>query len=265
MNMIIPAITFYSLSIFIYLLYLAIPKKKLGYAGVVTLLIALAFHAVYIGVRIYREGYYFSSTLNDSLIIFSFLLTLLFLILQWIYFEPVLGSIFVPLTMVMLISGITFSSSSPQPIKGWWFPLHIVLTYAGYSFFFLSFLAGIFYMIQERELKGKHIGRIFRRLPPLSVMDEINLKCISYGFPLLTLGIITGAIGAQKVWGTYWSWDPKQVWSFIIWLLYAALLHTRFVTGWRGQKIAIASIGIFFILLFTFLGVNYLFSGLHRF
>jgi cytochrome c-type biogenesis protein CcsB len=265
LNLTVLTIIFYSISLFFYLFYLALPRKQLSIAGYFTLIIAFVFHAIYIGVRISIEGYFFSSTIHDSFIVFSCLLVLLFLIIQRLYTQPVLGSILLPVAMILLISGLTITGKAPQQIRGWWFPFHIILTYAGYSFFFLSFLAGIFYIILERELKGKHIGRIFKRLPPLSVMDEINLKCITYGFPLLTLGIITGAIGAQKVWGTYWSWDPKQVWSFIIWLLYAALLHTRFITGWRGQRIAIASIGIFFVLLFTFIGVNYLFTGLHRF
>lgn len=265
MKIIIFVLILYSFSLLLYLLYLLMPGKGISKTGLFTVLLALIFHLIYIGIRIYNEGYFFSTTFHDSLIVFSCLLVILFLIIQLRYNQPVLGSIFLPLVMVFLVYSITFSGRAPQQIKGWWFPLHLVLTYAGYSFFFLSFLAGIFYLIQEREVKGKHIGKIFKRLPPLSVMDEINLKCITYGFPLLTLGIITGAIGAQKVWGTYWSWDPKQVWSFIIWLLYAGLLHTRFVTGWRGQRIAIATIGIFFILLFTFFGVNYLFSGLHRF
>ncbi len=258
-------IIFYSISLFFYLFYLAFPKKQLSIAGYFTMLVAFIFHVAYLITRISIEGYFFSSTFQQSLLVFSCLLILLFLIIQRFYTQPILGSIFLPVAIILLISGLTLNGKMPQQIKGVWFPLHIIFTYGGYSFFFLSFLAGIFYIIQERELKGKHIGRVFRRLPPLSVMDEMNLKCITYGFPLLTLGIITGAIGAQKVWGTYWSWDPKQTWSFIIWLLYAALLHTRFVTGWRGQRIAIASIAIFFVLLFTFIGVNYLFTGLHRF
>lgn len=258
-------IIFYSIAIFFYLFYLAFPKKGLGLSGSIATIIGLLTHILYIAGRIAEKGYYFSSTIEESSLVFSCLLVIIFIVVNKFYKQPIMGSIFIPVALIFLIWSLTTSEKSPQEIKGWWFPLHIILTYGGYSFFFLSFLAGLLYLLQERELKGKHIGRIFRRLPPLSVMDEINLKCITYGFPLLTLGIITGAIGAQKVWGTYWSWDPKQVWSFIIWLLYAALLHTRFVTGWRGQRIAIASIGIFFLLLFTFLGVNYLFQGLHRF
>jgi cytochrome c-type biogenesis protein CcsB len=114
------------------------------------------------------------------------------------------------------------------------------------------------YLIQERFLKKKRLGSLYQKLPSLDVLDEINYRCLSFGFPLLTVAIITGAIWAETAWGTYWSWDPKETWSLITWFIYAALLHGRLTTGWRGRRAAVLAIVGFFVLLFTFLGVNLL-------
>ena len=80
---------------------------------------------------------------------------------------------------------------------------------------------------------------------------------------MLTMGLVTGIVYAKSVWGHFWSWDPKEVWSGVTWLIYAALLHGRISVGWRGQKAAIMSIIGFAALVFTFLGVNFLLTGHH--
>jgi cytochrome c-type biogenesis protein CcsB len=97
------------------------------------------------------------------------------------------------------------------------------------------------------------------------ILDEITYKGIAIGFPLLTLGIITGAIWADSAWGTYWSWDPKETWSLITWFAYALYLHSRLMRGWRGVKTAILSLIGFISVVFTYLGVNLLLSGLHSY
>lgn len=102
-------------------------------------------------------------------------------------------------------------------------------------------------------------------MPSLETLDALNYKCLTIGFPLLTLGIITGSLWASSAWGSYWSWDPKEVWSLITWILYAALLHGRLNSGWRGKKGAIFLIIAFFVVLFTFIGVNTLIPGLHSY
>jgi cytochrome c-type biogenesis protein CcsB len=109
------------------------------------------------------------------------------------------------------------------------------------------------------------MGAITKRLPSLKVLDDLNYQSLTFGFPLLTLGIITGAIWAEYAWGRYWNWDPKETWSLITWFLYAALLHQRLTVGWRGRKAAIMAIFGFFAVLFTFLGVNLLLPGLHTY
>ena len=97
-------------------------------------------------------------------------------------------------------------------------------------------------------------------------LDEITYKSVAVGFPIFTLGgLIFGAIWANQAWGVYWSWDPKETWSLITWFIYAFYLHARFLRGWRGRKIAMVAVMGFVAVIFTYLGVNLLLSGLHSY
>ena len=98
------------------------------------------------------------------------------------------------------------------------------------------------------------------------MLDEITYKSIAIGFPIFTLGgLIFGAVWAEQAWGVYWSWDPKETWSLITWFIYAFYLHGRMIRGWRGRKVAIVAVVGFMAVIFTYLGVNLLLSGLHSY
>ena len=98
------------------------------------------------------------------------------------------------------------------------------------------------------------------------MLDDITYKSIAVGFPLFTVGgLIMGAIWANSAWGKYWTWDPKETWSLITWFVYALYLHARFVGGWRGKRVAILAIVGFISVIFTYLGVNLVLSGLHSY
>ena len=99
-----------------------------------------------------------------------------------------------------------------------------------------------------------------------TMLDEIAYKSIAVGFPLFTIGgLIMGAIWANSAWGKYWTWDPKETWSLITWFVYALYLHARFVRGWRGKRVAILAVIGFVAVIFTYLGVNLVLSGLHAY
>lgn len=99
-----------------------------------------------------------------------------------------------------------------------------------------------------------------------ATLDEITYKSIAIGFPIFTLGgLIFGAIWADQAWGVYWSWDPKETWSLITWFIYAFYLHGRMIRGWRGKRVAIVAVIGFTAVIFTYLGVNLLLSGLHSY
>jgi cytochrome c-type biogenesis protein CcsB len=110
----------------------------------------------------------------------------------------------------------------------------------------------------------KNIITSFNVTPDL--LDEITYKSIAIGFPIFTLGgLIFGAIWADQAWGVYWSWDPKETWSLITWFFYAFYLHARLMRGWRGNKVAVVAVLGFVAVIFTYLGVNLLLSGLHAY
>jgi cytochrome c-type biogenesis protein CcsB len=131
---------------------------------------------------------------------------------------------------------------------------------------FISFVAAVavIYLVW-------HFGGAFRKLIGTfnispGMLDEITYKGIAIGFPIFTLGgLIFGAIWADQAWGVYWSWDPKETWSLITWFVYAFYLHARLLRGWRGHKIAVVAVVGFFAVVFTYLGVNLLLSGLHQY
>ncbi len=104
-----------------------------------------------------------------------------------------------------------------------------------------------------------------RMLPTAEMLDRITYKTIAIAFPLLTLMIAAGAYWANRTWGSYWSWDPKETWAAITWLVYAGYLHMRITRGWRGRRAAYFAILGFAVVMFTFFGVTYLLPGLHAY
>jgi cytochrome c-type biogenesis protein CcsB len=160
------------------------------------------------------------------------------------------------------------ASHRPIPLEpvlqSWWLSIHPSVTLFAYAFLALSCIGGLMYLLQEREIKGKRFGMFYTRLPSLEALDKLNHHCLSIGFLLLTLGLITGAFWAKQAWGTYFRWnDVKMIWSLVTWLLYAAVVHQRFTVGWRGRRAAILSIIAFMSVLFTLWGVALLMEGVH--
>ncbi len=150
----------------------------------------------------------------------------------------------------------------PPALRSYWLPIHSTLSLLGYGAFSVSFVASVLYIIRDREIRRKR-GIHGSSLPALETIDRVNYLSLAVGFPLLTLGIITGSFWAEKAWGSYWSWDPKETWSLISWLIYAACIHQRFAIGWRGRRGAYLAIIGFLSIVFSFFVVNLLFKGLH--
>ena len=150
-------------------------------------------------------------------------------------------------------------------LKSNWLWIHTIMAFISYAMFTIAFGTAVVYLIQQYFLKKKKLGALFQKLPSLKTLDDISYRCLTIGFPLLTVAVITGAIWAEKAWGTYWSWDPKETWSLITWFIYAALLHSRLTTGWRGKRASLLTIAGFLVMLFTFIGVNLWLPGLHAY
>jgi cytochrome c-type biogenesis protein CcsB len=121
---------------------------------------------------------------------------------------------------------------------------------------------GIVFLARKMPAESK--AKLLDRFPDLPILDEIGYQLILLGFLFLSVGIITGAVWAHSAWGRYWGWDPKETWSLITWFVYATLLHTRMMRGWRGKRTAFLSIGGFAAVMFTYFGVNLL-PGMHSY
>jgi cytochrome c-type biogenesis protein CcsB len=259
---------FYFVSTVLYLIDVISRREKAGKAARWLLVGGFTVHCATLVSRYLEAGYTPVANLYESLSFFAWAIVGIFILFDLRYRMTVLGAFSCPLALVLMIA----SSAAPKTVTelnpaldSWWFPVHVVLAFSGNAVFTVAFAAGIMYLLQERMLKSKKFSALYYRLPSLETLDSINYKCLTFGFPLMTMGIISGAIWANSAWGGYWRWDPKETWALITWFLYAALLHGRLTVGWRGRRAAIFAIIGFLCLLFTFLGVNLLLSGEHSF
>lgn len=256
---------FSTLSYLSYIIFLKEPFSRLG-----SLIVTIGFgiHTLAIVIRYIEAGYTPVTNLYESLSFFAWMIIIVLLVAKTKYQIKVLGSFLTPIALILMV----FALSLPKEIlplapilRSYWHPFHVIFSFLGNAIFTLTFCSGVMYLLQEHQIKSKKIGALTKRLPPLKVLDDLNYQSLTFGFPFLTIGIITGAIWAEVAWGRYWGWDPKETWSLITWLLYAALLHQRLTVGWRGRKAAMMSIFGFMAVLFTFLGVNLLLPGLHTY
>ncbi len=202
------------------------------------------------------------SNFYDSLIFFAWCLPVLGLIAFRRYFKGYLGALLAVLSTLLLayasLGGVDSRIKPLMPaLKSNWLLIHVVTCFLGYSAFALAFGVAILYLVQDRRPRPS--------LPAPPILDSLIYRATILGFLLLTLGIFTGSVWAETAWGRYWSWDHKETWSLITWLIYAALLHARLLKGWHGRRIAWLAVLGFMAVLFTYLGVSFLLSGLHSY
>jgi len=129
--------------------------------------------------------------------------------------------------------------------------VHILTISLSYAAFFLASIAAFLYLMQDNNLKNKHINALASRLPDLSFLDKLNYKSISLGFPVLTLAIISGFLRSKDIYGFYWGRNPRVIYSLVLWFIYALILHVRLSSKLRGKKVAILSMLAFLIIIFT--------------
>jgi cytochrome c-type biogenesis protein CcsB len=225
-------------------------------------------HTANLAVRFIGEGHMPVTSLHEASSFFAWSTVFLFFIIERRYKIGLLGAFILPGVFAFMLS----SSVLPRQAKlvgpvlqGYWLFIHTAFAFIGDAAFALACGVGVMYLVQEHFVKGKILGGMFHRLPSLQILDEVNYRLVTIGFPLLTLAIISGTLWSQSVFGTFWRWDVKEVWSLITWFIYAGVLHVRMVAGWHGRKSAILSIAGFVAVLFTFFGVNLLLKGYHSF
>jgi len=267
---------FYMASTLAFFIYLAGRNQKAGLSGSLLAWLGFALQTAAIGLR-WKESYDIGlghaplSNLYESVVFFAWSIVLLYGIIDAKYKYRVIGAFVMPFALLGMTWAQLYLPADINPLmpalQSNWLTYHVITCFLGYAAFAVACGVSIMYLIKAKsEEKGTDAaGGLLSIFPPTKVLDDLNYKAIMVGFPLLTLGIITGAAWANYAWGTYWSWDPKETWSLIVWFVYAAFLHARFTKGWVGKRAAWLSIAGFAATIFCYLGVNLLLSGLHSY
>ena len=209
------------------------------------------------------------TNLYEVFVLFAFTTGLIYLYYEYRYQTRALGG-FVGLIIAASIGFLLWyhfvqGAHEIDPLipalQSWWMKIHVPTNFVAYGAFAIAAMIGVAYLIQARMPDAWQR----RGLPSPEVMDDLMYKNIALGFAFFTIATILGALWAAEAWGGYWSWDPKETWSLITWLNYAAWLHLRFTKGWRGTPMAWWAVVGLFVVTFTFLGVNIFLSGLHSY
>jgi cytochrome c-type biogenesis protein CcsB len=262
------ALGFYLLSTLIYALSLAFNRPSLEKTGYYSIFIDFIIHFASVITRFFEAGYTPITNFYESLSFLSLCIAGFFIYIRRIYRVPMIGCIIAPLVALVVIMSLNFPSEIKPlvpALRSAWLPVHTILSFIGNSIFIVGFFISLVYLVVEKEIKKKRAFFFSEKFPSLSTLDRINYRCMSLGFPFLTAGIITGSIWAGFAWGSYWRWDPKETWSLITWIVYAILFHNRLTLGWRGKRTAYMMILGFMLIVFTFLGVNFLLKGNHTY
>lgn len=197
----------------------------------------------------------------ESLTFYSLVIAIIMIIFRFFIKKKKYPFIFFGGTIVAIVLlAIASSPLAPKDVlrpipalQSVWLTLHVSFSFIGEAFFALGFVTAIYYLVMKEKEKKNNVYRLMYTF-------------IAIGYPIFTAGaLIFGAIWAQAAWGAYWSWDPKETWALVTWLVYTAYLHTRLLPKIDKKYAAILSIVGFALTLFTFLGVNYLLKGLHSY
>ena len=255
------SLSFYSVATIGYLAYLVWVKKPLWKTSRLVLVAGFLFNTACIVTRYVEAGYTPVTNRFESLIFFSWLLVAVYLAIQLRHTLPVLGAFVTPLALGLLLIA-SFRGKEILPLDGQldshWLPAHVWFAFLGDALLGISACFAGMYLIQEKILKTKKIGPLYYRLPSLEVLDRLSYRCITIGFPLLTVGILTGAIWLKTIQGGYIDWqDGRQTASLLTWFLYAGLLHGRLIAGWRGRRVSWMNVIGFLVILVTFLQLSH--------
>jgi cytochrome c-type biogenesis protein CcsB len=249
-----------------YVIFLFAQKEIFHRISYAILMAGFVVHTAWVGYESVRLGYIPTQNLHHTLCFAAWCLTGVYLLAKARFRLNMLGVFAAPLAFVIMTAAFFVPETAivqNQLFKSLWLVVHIIILFIAEASMALACGTGILYLIQEHAVKTKSNRFFLKRLPSLEFLDKTGYAFIASGFTLLTIGLIAGFVYAQLVWGRFWSWNNKEIWSMITWLIYAALLHERLVAGWRGRRAAIMAIIGFAALLFTFLGVNFLLEGHH--
>jgi cytochrome c-type biogenesis protein CcsB len=267
-NLFYIAFVLYTVSLFIYLLTFWKKNGKLASAGSKLLIAGFALQFAGLVIRAVNASFMPVTNIYESLNFFSCAIVLAYLILERKTGSRAFGIFILPVVFfLMAFSSLPSTSKEIMPLipalQSQWLVWHVVFSFIGESAFAIAFGASIMYIV---KMNAQENSFTYKAFPDLETLDNISYRAIMIGFPIFTTGaLIFGAIWAKYAWGDYWTWDPKETWALITWIVYALYLHFRIVQGKIGKAAAWISIIGFITTLFTLFGVNYLLSGLHSY
>ena len=235
-------------------------------ASVGLLILAFCFNLTLVITRSVEAGHPPFSNLYESLVFYACCTVFIYLIFEFVYNFRIVGALASVLTMLILFYA-TLQDDTIRPImpalKSNWMLIHVVTYMLGYAAFGIAFVTSIIFLVTKPfAKKPQAISAEVKGTSPIT-FDKLSYKIVAFGFPFLTLGMVTGAVWAKKAWGDYWSWDPKETWSLITWLAYLVYLHTPLVLPKMNVNKSKMSVILACWLLFCFGIVNFTFVGLN--
>jgi len=254
------SLIFYFITIIIYFSGLVFKKEKLRKISWIIFLAGFAMESAYLLARGITAGRLPLSNQFEFATAFSWGIALLLIIIRVKSKSEWLSAVAMPMTFLVM----SYAALQPKEItelmpalRSAWFGLHIGAAVFSYSSFVIAGCIGLRYIISRKKETADDLK--------LMQMDYMEYRFIAFGFLLLTVTIISGAIWAEQAWSAFWTWDPKEVWALITWIIYAVYLHLRLRMKKSGEKMAWFSVIAVPIVIFTFIGVNTLLPGLHSY
>ncbi len=261
----------YGLTTILYLSTAILREKFLQKISTISFLFALTLNLTAMikrSIESYQLGIFHPpwSNLFEALTFWSFIGGAFYLFLERKYGVRILGIFVLPAILGIYAFALFKANKDLTPLmpalRSYWLYFHVITAFFGYAGFTVAFGAAVGYLLKANFKNNRVIQKI---LPSENILDEITYKAIAISFPVWTASIILGAAWANEAWGGYWSWDPKEVWSLIVWLFFGAYLHARQLMGWRGNRVAWLAVFGFITVLICFFAINLYFPGLHSY
>jgi len=255
----------YFAAMVVYFIFFALKKERMAKVGGVILAIGFVLHTIALIARGIGAGRLPMTNQYEFATSFAWGLCLVLLVFIHRYHFDVLGTFAVPV-MFLIIGYAAMQNKDVKELmpalRSNWLGFHVSTAIIAYGAFGVSFAISLIYLIREKLDENAFAAS---HIPDRENLDMISYRAVSLGLLFLTFTIITGAIWAERAWGSYWSWDPKETWSLVTWLIYAVYLHLRVGRGWSGKSAAIFAVIGFVCVIFTYIGVNTFLPGIHSY
>lgn len=257
------AVTLYGISTFSYIFGLIAKQEKLFTIGLFSAMAGFIPHVAVIGLRWSATGITPFISISESLMLGVFMTMLLFLIFQFSTkkVRP-LGVLVMPVAFVLMGWAGTLmkevAATLPPAMQSGWIWVHIVGASAGFASVLIAAALGLLYLLKE-----KNSGGIYEKLPELPAIDNLGYRFVAGGFIMFGLMMISGCFWANQVKGTYWNWDPVEVWSLVTWLIYGIYLHLRVTFGWRGKRLAWYALISLMAMIISYWGIPFSVETFH--